>query len=71
MALDVPSGRVFETKAKALMEDLRAYPRAFVAGDAFATGQVMTDESNWQATVFTPQGSTLELQRVDRAERRR
>ena len=39
MALDVPSGRVFETKAKALAEDLRAYPRAFVAGDAFADGQ--------------------------------
>ncbi len=68
MALDVPSGRVFETKAKALMEDLRAHPRAFVAGDTFATGQVMTDESNWQATAFTPQGSTLELRRVVRVK---
>ena len=67
MALDVPSGRVFETKAKALMEDLRAYPRGFVAGDAFATGRVMTDE-NFQATVFTPQGSTLELRRVVRVK---
>ena len=67
-ALDVPSGRVFETEAKALMEDLRAYPRGFVASDTFARGQVVTDESNWQATVFTPQGSTLELRRLIRRD---
>lgn len=68
MALDVPSGRVFETEAKALWEDLRAYPRAFVAGDTFATGQVMTDENNGEAVYFSPQGRTLELQRLIRQD---
>ena len=66
MALDVLSGRVLQTNAKGLWEDLRAHPRAFVAGASFANGQVMSNEINYQAVYFSPQGSTLELRRVVR-----
>jgi hypothetical protein len=66
MALDVPSGRVLQTDAETLWEDLRANPRAFVVGDSFAKGQVMSNEINYQAVYFEPHGSTLELRRVVR-----
>lgn len=66
MALDVSSGRVLQTDAEELWQDLRANPRAFVAGDSFAKGQVMSNEINYQAVYFEPHGSKLELRRVVR-----
>jgi hypothetical protein len=61
IALDVPSGTVFETDEGARSADIRANPRGLVKGDSFANGEVVNMEAN-----FTARGSSLELRRLVR-----
>ena len=67
MVLDVPTETVSRTDAGALAEDLRSYPRGFVYGDSFDTGEVANQDINTEAVFFVPRGSSLTLSRAVRA----
>jgi hypothetical protein len=64
MVLDVPTETVSETDERALADDLRSYPRGFVMGGNYDTGEVVNQDVNTEAVYFVPRGSSLELRRV-------
>ena len=66
MVLDVSTENVSETDVRAIADDLRSYPRGFVMGDNYDTGEVVNQDVNTEAVYFVPRGSTLELQRIVR-----